>query len=71
VFTRIRHLLGYILSIYTPNGKLIPPKKEEMAMAKKVLPFSEMRVRTAKPADKPYKLYDGDGLFLFDHFTRR
>ena len=33
-------------------------------MAKKVMPLSEMRVRTAKPKEKPYKLTDGDGLFL-------
>lgn len=33
-------------------------------MAKRVMPLSEVRVRTAKPIDKPYKLSDGDGLFL-------
>ena len=33
-------------------------------MAKRVVPLSEMRVRTSKPAEKPYKLSDGDGLFI-------
>jgi len=33
-------------------------------MAKRVMPLSEMKVRTAKPSGKAYKLADGDGLFL-------
>ncbi len=28
------------------------------------MPLSEMRVRNAKPENKPYKLFDDGGLFL-------
>src|ERR1700689_4820045 len=28
------------------------------------MPLSEMRVRNARPENKPYKLFDGGGLFL-------
>jgi len=33
-------------------------------MPKKIVPLSELKIRTAKPKDKPYKLSDVDGLFL-------
>jgi len=33
-------------------------------MAKRVVPLSEVKVRTAKPKEKAYKLTDGGGLFL-------
>ncbi len=29
------------------------------------MPLSDAKIRTAKPATKPYKLFDGGGLFLF------
>ncbi len=33
-------------------------------MPKRIIPLSEAKVRTAKPQDKDYKLFDGGGLFL-------
>lgn len=33
-------------------------------MPKKVIPLTDIKVKTAKAQDKPYKLADGDGLFL-------
>lgn len=33
-------------------------------MPKRVIPLTDMQVRNSKPADKPYKLSDGGGLFL-------
>ncbi|MRR16236.1 MAG: DUF4102 domain-containing protein [Deltaproteobacteria bacterium] len=33
-------------------------------MPKQIIPLSDMKVRTAKPKDKPYKLSDNDGLYL-------
>lgn len=33
-------------------------------MPKRIVPLSDMLVNKAKPKDKPYKLTDGDGLFL-------
>ena len=34
-------------------------------MPKRITPLSEIKVRTAKPREKSYKLFDGRGLFLF------
>ena len=33
-------------------------------MARKTLPLSDLRCRSAKPRERDYKLFDGDGLFL-------
>lgn len=33
-------------------------------MPRKTLPLSDMQIRQAKPKEKPYKLFDGGGLFL-------
>ncbi|MBF0259156.1 MAG: integrase arm-type DNA-binding domain-containing protein [Desulfamplus sp.] len=33
-------------------------------MPKKITGLSELKIRQAKPGEKPYKLFDGDGLFL-------
>jgi len=33
-------------------------------MPKHIIPLSDMKVKTAKPKDKPYKLSDNDGLYL-------
>lgn len=33
-------------------------------MAKLILPLTDIQVRSAKPADKPYKLSDGGGLYV-------
>lgn len=28
------------------------------------MPLSDIAIRNAKPKEKPYKLFDGDGLYL-------
>lgn len=33
-------------------------------MPKQIIPLSDMKVKTAKPKDKPFKLSDNDGLYL-------
>jgi integrase len=33
-------------------------------MPKRVAPLTDLQIRKARTADKPYKLYDGDGLYL-------
>lgn len=34
-------------------------------MPKKIKPLTEIKVRSAKPKEKAYKLFEGDGLYLF------
>jgi hypothetical protein len=34
-------------------------------MGKPIAPLTEMQVRNSKPKEKPYKLFDGGGLYLF------
>ena len=33
-------------------------------MPKRIIPLTEVKVRTAKPRENPYKIFDGGGLFL-------
>ncbi|WP_027193394.1 Arm DNA-binding domain-containing protein [Megalodesulfovibrio gigas] len=33
-------------------------------MPRKAVPLSDAKVRAAKPQDKPYKLFDGQGLYI-------
>jgi hypothetical protein len=33
-------------------------------MPKRVPPLTQLQIRNAKPADKPYKLADGGGLYI-------
>ena len=33
-------------------------------MARETLPLSDLQCRSAKPRERDYKLFDGDGLFL-------
>ena len=33
-------------------------------MAKSILPLTATQIKTSKPKDKDYKLFDGGGLFL-------
>jgi len=35
-----------------------------MSMPKRIIPLTEVKVRTAKPRENPYKIFDGGGLFL-------
>ena len=48
---------------YPHVKKQLPPKRRK-AMPKKNRPLSQIKVRTAKPKEKSYKLADTDGLFL-------
>lgn len=47
-----------------PQCEISYPEKGEKHMPKKIIPLSDMKVKTAKPKDKPYKLSDNDGLYL-------
>lgn len=38
-------------------------------MPKKIIPLTDKKIKMAKPLDRPYKLFDGDGLFLLVHST--
>jgi len=40
------------------------PADAPKVMPKPTAPLTEMQVRKAKPADKPYRLADGKGLYL-------
>jgi integrase len=40
------------------------PKMEESNMPKKIIPLTEMQIRTAKPESKQVTMFDGNGLFL-------
>jgi integrase len=48
----------------SPQKNQRPPKKEETPMPKRILPLSEIKVRTAKSQEDEYKIFDGGGLFL-------
>ncbi len=34
-------------------------------MAKKIIPLTDSKIKSAKPKEKPYKLSDGEGLYLY------
>ena len=34
------------------------------------MPLTDVKVRNAKPADKPVRLFDGSGLYLGSHRAR-
>ena len=61
-------LLGVHLGVYrinTPRGiKNIPPQSLEDTMGKAIAPLTLTKIKTAKPKEKDYKLFDGGGLFL-------
>jgi len=38
-------------------------------MARRTIPLSDTQIKKAKPKEKGYKLFDGDGLFLFINIT--
>jgi integrase len=42
----------------------MPPKREDRSMPKRIIPLSEVKIRTAKPRKSEYKLFDGGGLYL-------
>ena len=47
-----------------PQTKMEAPKTEEKPMPKRITPISEMKIRTAKPKEAEYKIFDGGGLYL-------
>jgi integrase len=47
-----------------PPKKFYAPKKEDRLMPKRIIPLSEVKIRTAKPRESEYKLFDGGGLYL-------
>lgn len=47
-----------------PHVKTTAPKTEEGPIPKRIVPLTDTKARTAKPAPKEYKLFDGGGLFL-------
>lgn len=42
----------------------MPPKIHAPKMPKLITPLTDIQLRNAKPADKPYKLSDGGGLYV-------
>lgn len=42
----------------------MPPNSMPHAIPKRATPLTEMQIRKAKPAEKPYRLADGKGLYL-------
>ena len=57
-------LLGVTFDKSYPQAKTVTPKTEETTMPKRITPLSEVKIRTAKPKDKSYKISDVDGLYL-------
>jgi hypothetical protein len=57
-------VLGAFLKMKGPQGKMEAPKMEESPMPKRIVPLTDIKVRTIKPTEKPLKLFDGGGLFL-------
>jgi len=51
--------LGVHFGVYFSTPKINTPK-----MPKSVVPLTELQVKAAKPKAKPYKLFDGGGLYL-------
>jgi integrase len=43
---------------------MVSPQKGDILMPKRIKPLSEVKVRTVKPQEKDFKLFDGGGLFL-------
>lgn len=44
--------------------KLLIPKRKVIPMARQVKPLTDNEIRSAKPKDKAYRLFDGGGLYL-------
>jgi hypothetical protein len=42
----------------------MPPKNRAPKMPKLITPLTDIQLRNAKPAEKPYKLSDGGGLYI-------
>jgi hypothetical protein len=48
----------------TPPKRNGRPQKEEKQMPKRIMPLTDIQVKTAKPQEKEFKLSDGGGLYL-------
>lgn len=46
------------------GARFMPPKCHAPKMPKLIVPLTDIQLRNAKPADKPYKLSDGGGLYV-------
>lgn len=46
------------------GARIMPPKFHAPKMPKLIVPLTDTQLRNAKPADKPYKLSDGGGLYV-------
>ena len=44
-----------------------PQNMEDSFMPKRITPLSEVKVRTAKPQGKEYKIFDGGGYSFRSH----
>lgn len=56
---QLQYISGYMgvqYSSYTPSIRKNTP-----------MPLTDIKIKSAKPTDKPYKLTDGDGMFLLVH----
>ena len=52
------------MSMKYPQKFHVPPKQEETPMPKRIIPLSDVKVQKAKAKTKPFRLFDGGGLFL-------
>ena len=43
----------------------IPPKTKGEIMARRIVPLTDAKCKKAKPKERPYKLFDGGGLYLY------
>ena len=59
--TIIAHLFTVSLNLFVDLGVYLGVSFTDGASP---MPLSDIKIRTAKPAHKPYKLFDGGGLFL-------
>ena len=56
--------MGVYLGVSPARRILDTPKNEERNMPKRITSLTDTEVRSAKPQEKQYKLFDGGGLFL-------
>jgi integrase len=49
---------------YTQKFSRTPKKELALPMPKRIIPLTDIKIKKAKPKDKPVTLFDGGGLFL-------
>ncbi len=62
-YIRIQHFWGFF-SAKGPHEKQKAPKKEVNPMPIRIKQLSSAKVRSAKPQESEYKMFDGGGLYL-------